>query len=299
MKISASKGLNNVTDPLRLGMEWLTRADNVNISNSGAITKRGGFVQVRAGGFTGCYSTADSSRAYIATESSIQTMGGDAVCSLGSSAPLYWAEVNGHVYFNNGADSGIISPSHEVSAWRESPASDGAGFKDAAGNETSVLYGALPADTDVIQHWRGRMFAAQWLADEDQTVVWFSEPLGYRLFSLDRDFIVVPGRVLMMAPHEQALLIGTDRCVHAYDGVRITPVTDYGVVRGQHWVTDGERVMFWTERGLCSALPFENLTEGHVSFAPGAYAGGCLIQEGGQKRYLVSLQQGGMPFNQL
>jgi hypothetical protein len=56
-------------------------------------------------------------------------------------------------------------------------------------------------------------------------------------------------------------------------------------------------VLFWSLRGLCAALPFQNLTENQVSVAPGARAGGCLIQSGGQKRYLTVLQQGGQPFN--
>ncbi len=291
------KGLNNVTDPMRLDMGWLTQADNIHVTDSGALTKREGYALTRAGAFQSAYNTLDFTRTYLATADQIQTIDGRVVHALASSSPLFWADVNGFVYFNNGTDAGVIGPDHAVSAWRGVAVSDGEGFKDADGTEREVLYDTLPIDTDVIQHWTGRMYAAQWLAGEDQTVIWFSEPLGYHLFSLDANFLIVPGRVHMLAPHPEALLIGTDRRIHAYTGEGLTQLADYGVSPGQHWSLDEQRVLFWSVRGLCAALPFENLTDNHVSFPPGLNAGGCLIEIGGQRRYLALLQTGGQPFN--
>jgi hypothetical protein len=269
----------------------------VHVTDTGALTKRDGYTLARSGDFRSAYSTLDYSRLYLATATQIQTHDGRVVQALTSDAPLYWAEVNGAVYFNNGTDSGVIGPDHGAALWRGAPVSDGAGFKDADGADREVLYDTLPTGADVIQHWKGRMYAAQWLAGEDQTVIWFSEPLGYHLFSLDGNFLIVPGRVLMLAPHPDALLIGTDRQIQAYTGDALAQLADYGVPPGQHWSADGQRVLFWSLRGLCAALPFQNLTENQVSVAPGARAGGCLIQSGGQKRYLTVLQQGGQPFN--
>ncbi len=299
MKLSAFKGLNNVSDPMRLDMGWLTQADNLNVTDTGALTKREGYTLERAGAFTSAYNTLGFTRAYLATASQIQTIDGRAVHALASDKPLFWTEVNGLVYFNNGTDSGVIAPDHSVAVWRGAPVSDGAGFKDADGTNRRVLYDTLPVDTDVIQHWRGRMYAAQWLAGEDQTVIWFSEPLGYHLFNLDSNFLIVPGRAHMLAPHSDALVIGTDSKIYAYDTERLTQLADYGVVAGQHWARDGKRLLFWSKRGVCAALPFTNLTEENVSLAPGVRAVGCLVQSGGQKRYLSVLQQGGSPFNAL
>ena len=123
---------------------------------------------------------------------------------------------------------------------------------------------------------------------------------GYHLFNLDNDFIMVPGRVLMLAPHDDALIVGTTAKVHAYapDG-KLTELADYGVVPGKHWATDDKRTLFWTLRGLCAAVPFSNLTERQVSVAPGVSAGGTIVRSGGQKRYLTVLQQGGTAFNKL
>ncbi|WP_157979253.1 hypothetical protein [Rhodoferax ferrireducens] len=164
---------------------------------------------------------------------------------------------------------------------------------------TNDVLSPLPFDVDVIQAWRGRIYAAQYFPHDKQTAIWCSQPLGFHLFNLAQDFFMVPGRVTMLAPTDDALLIGTDRRVFAYDASKLDELAPYGVIPGQHWSKDDDRILFWTARGLCAALPFVNLTEKQISVAPGVRAGGCLVQAGGQKRYLAVLQQGGVPFNAL
>ena len=299
MNITAFKGLNNVTDPLRLGMEWLAQADNINISDTGAVSKRDGYSLNRAGNFSAAYTTIDFTRAYFVSVLAIQTFEGENIAALTSSAPMFWAEVNENVYFNNGTDSGVIAPDHSVSPWRGASVSYGAGFKGDDGKDLGVLYDTLPLGATVIQHWRGRMYAAQYFPSENQTAVWFSEPMGFHLWNLDSNFFMVPGRVEMLAPHDDALVIGTDERVYAYSGDKLVALAEYGVIPGQHWTKDDQQILFWSARGLCAALPFQNLTEKQISVAPGVRAGGCLVRSGGQKRFLAVLQQGGSPFNAL
>lgn len=300
MDIKTFKGLNNVTDPLRLDTAWLVKATNVDITDTGGITKRAGYSQVRAGSFTGAYATLDFTRMYLVDGGYITAFDGTQLIQLTSAAPVFWAEVNEYVYYNNGADSGVIAPDNAVGLWRGAPVSYGAGFKGDDGQDLGVLYDTLPTGTDVIQFWKGVAYAAQYFPAEDQTVVWFSEPLGYHLFNLDSNFFMVPGRVLMMAPAKEALIVGTDKRVYATDGKGLEVLAEYGVVPGQHWAKDGEdRVLFWSARGVCSGMPFQNLTEKQVSVAPGVRVGGCLVRSGGQKRYLAVIQQGGVPFNAL
>lgn len=376
--VSAFKGLNNVTEPVRLGMSWLTQADNINITDTGAIERRDGYTLAQSGNVTSAYSTLDFSRMYVAVDGSIRDFAGTALHTLTSNAPLHWTEINDQVYFNNGVDSGIIEADNEVKAWgwgippmptlaavtgtldpgtyqvcfvstlpdgRRSDAGEVAeitliegqalqisgiptGYSvyiapanstvfqfanvplgtamvwnqspDALGMDlpTSFL-SPLPAGVDVIEAWRGRIYAAQYMPSHDQTVIWFSQPLGFHLFDLAKDFIMVPGRVTMLAPHDSGLVIGADKRIHAYDGQSLAQLAPYGVVPGQHWSKDEQRILFWTARGLCAALPFANLTEKQVSVAPGVHAGGCVVEAKGQKRYLAVLQQGGVPFNAL
>lgn len=295
MNITSFKGLNNVTDPLRLGMEWLAQADDVNITNTGAISKRDGYSRHAAGNYTSAYATLDFQRMYTVSDSQLKDFSGNVLASLTSSAPVFWCEVNDQVFFNNGVDSGVIMPDGAVLPWRREITINR--FIGADGSELAALLDPLPLGTDVIQHWRGRIYAAQYMPSEAQTVVWFSMPLGFHMFSLDSDFIILPGRVTMLAPHDDALVVGTNQRVFAYTGDKLDELAQYGVVPGQHWAKDDQRILFWTERGLCAALPFTNLTERQVSVAPGVRAGGTVVRSGGQKRYVVALEMGGSAFN--
>lgn len=297
-KVPSFNGLNNVTDPLRLGLSWLVQADNVDVTDTGALKKRNGYILRTAGAITSAYSTLDFTRLYLVKQGQLLTAEGAVLATGLSGAPMHWCEVNGQVFFNNGTDSGIIQPDHSVLPWRDSTLTE-LKFLGADGKEQSALLDPLPFDIDVIQHWRGRIYAAQYMASEDQTVIWFSQPLGFHLFSLDTDFILVPGCASMLAPHDDVLIIGTDQRIYAYNGESLKQLAPYGVVPGQHWSQDDQRILFWSTRGLCAALPFSNLTEKTVSVAPGVSAGGAIVQIDGQKRYVVALQQGGTSFNSI
>lgn len=382
-QIRQFKGLNNVSDPLRLGLAWLHRADNVDITDSGAIVKREGYSLAQAGSFTDVFSTFDFSRMYAVASGTLYAITSDssrvAIRSGLSTAPMYWAEINEQVYFNNGTDRGVILPDHTVIdlEWPVPSAptlsavtgtlpagtyqvrcsyvlADGreTGTGDSAeitlnGNEaisitdipqaaastnlyiapanstvyqlagstafTATTWGAgndalgrdlvnafldpLPRNTTSIQFFKGRLYAAQYMPSVDQTVVWFSESLGFHLFNLNSNFILIPGSVRMLAPAKDALLIGTESRVYAYNGTNLELLAPYGVIPGQHHSIDTDTTYFWTTRGLCSALPFKNLTEHQVSVAPGLQAGGCIVRKNGQVRYVVTLHAGGEPFN--
>ena len=378
-QIKRFKGLNNVSDPLRLGMSWLATADNVNITDTGAIEKRSGYAQAQTGSFTGAYTTLDFQRMYLVDNGVLRTFEGAVLKTGLSAAPMYWAEINDQVFFNNGADRGVILPDNTVLDWawaaptapnvsavtgslpaglyqvrcaylladgRETGTGDSAEIVLAEGQALSIsdiphtagaltkvyiapansdvyqlaaattgsaliwnfsndalgedlrnaFLDSIPQGADVIQFFKGRAYVAQYMPEADQTVVWFSESLGYHLFNLNSDFFIVPGHVVMLAPTPDALVIGTTSRVYTY-GDKFVEVAPYGVVPGQHWSKDEGRILFWTTRGVCSALPFTNLTEQTVSVAPGIKAGGTIVRQGGQKRYLVVLQQGGSAFN--
>lgn len=302
MDIKAFRGLNNVTDPLRLGMDWLVQADNVDITDSGALVDRKGYSQVQAGSFSAIYSTFDFQRCYVVKGSVLQTFDGVVLATLTSSDTVYWTEVNDNVYYNNGTDSGVIYPDNTVGPWRERPLSYGAGYVGDDGKPLEVLLDNLPLGTDIVQFWQSRIYAAQYFPAEDQSVIYFTDPLSYHVFNNDSNFFMVPGHVRMLAPTPDALIVGTDTRISAYTVDKLIALAEYGVLPGQHWAIDkqsdgSERTLFWSSRGLCAAMPFMNLTERQVSVAPGVSAGGTLVRHGGQKRYVVALQQGGAAFN--
>lgn len=382
-QIKRFKGLNNTGDPLRMGLGWLSLADNVNITNTGALSKRAGYTQAKSGVYRSAFTTFDFNRFYAVVGSNLTDYDGIVLAALSSTDPMYWTEINDHVFFNNGTDSGVIRPDNSVVPWRwptpqaptvaavtgslpagtyqvrctyllddgrETGTGDAAeitlteghalqitGIPSAVGAQTNVYI--APANSDVYQlyattsaaaltfntspdtlgrdllnafldplplgstvtcAWKGRVYAAQYMPSEGQTVIWFSEPLAFHLFNLNSNFILVPGQVHMLAAHEEALLIGTSERVYAYRGDKLEQLAAYGVLPGWHDDRDDDgTVYFWTTRGVCSALPFSNLTERQVSVPPGVRAGGTIIRDGGQKRFVVAIQQGGQPFNAL
>ena len=132
----------------------------------------------------------------------------------------------------------------------------------------------------------------------DASALFMSQPLGFHLFDLEEGMVMVPGRVLMLAPHDAGLVIGTENAILAYSAEGLAELAPYGVVAGQHWSPDDDgTVVFWSQRGICRALPFANLTQQQASVAPGVNAGGAVVRMGGQRRYIVSIQQGGSAFN--
>lgn len=384
-QIKRFKGLNNVTDQLRLAMGWLARADNVNITDTGAIERRDGYSLSVPGVIGGAYATVDGTRMYVIDNGDLKHMRGGELITIREAVgtqPMHWAEVADDVYFANGSAYGIITRAGNVRDWiwpePGTPALHAAGGGMAAGTyqvvctylmpdgretgagtpvaitlhdgESIQMVGipqvdglqtqvyVAPADSEVFQlafatssdqgswdagpdHlsielaadraqslpigstnptlWAGQLYAMQYIPSANMTVIWISHPLGFHLFDLERGFISVPGRGTLMVGHEDGLIIGTDTHVYAYDGEKLATLAPYGAVPGWSHVHDEDtkNVLFWTTRGLCSALPFANLTLRQVSVAPGVQAGAALIRQDGAKRYVVSLIQGGSAYN--
>lgn len=370
MQVKSFQGLRNTSDPLRSGISWLATADNVNITDTGALEKREGYTSIASGSFSGLYSTLDFQRCYLVDGGTLKTFEGAVLQGNLFADPMYWTELNDQVFYSNGTDSGIINADHEVIPWywdipadpvvtvvagslepgtyqvvctttlldgRETGPSDPVEITvdgtqalqincigniyispanstifhyagqdslfwndspDALGRELLTDgFEPLPPGGESIQAWRGRIYMAMFMPGENQTAIWFSEPFGPHLFNPEANFFMVPGHALMLAPTKDALIVGTDQRIYAYNSESLVELAPYGVVPGQHWAADGDRTLFWATRGVCSALPFTNLTERNVSVPPGIHAGGILMQQGGQKRFLVAIQSGGSAFN--
>lgn len=383
--IRAFKGINNVTDPLRLGLSWLTHADNVDITESGGVQQRTGYALAQAGAPTGIYATQDEARLYVIDGGELRQVQDDmSVLPLaqGLGRDAWWAEINDQVLFVAGDAAGIVTAEGEVLPWRlpvpaEPRVQAGEGGRLPAGQyrvcatfvlpdgrecpastaaEITVEQGAAlqissieqmpgcvtrvyvaPADSTVFQlafdaagevafwdqppealgrelltdgldalpegvgpiaAWRGRIFAAQYLPGEGQTVVWRSEPLAPHLWNLSEGFFMVPGKVLALAPNDAGLFVGTDRAMHAYTPEGLALLASYGTVPGLPWALDGKRTLIWSQRGLCQFPEFTNLTERRISVAPGRQAGAAVLALDGQVRFLACLHAGGNPFNQ-
>lgn len=163
---------------------------------------------------------------------------------------------------------------------------------------TTQFLDVLPIAVKHVARLGANLYGAEYVQEIDQTVVWASESLGYHLFNLNSGYFIVPGEVTQLYGFSGGLLVATQDRVFLYNDDKLQQLTEYGAVPGQHADVGADgRLYFWTKRGLCRAMPFENLTEQRVSVAPGVYAGGGIIERGGFKKYVTVIQQGGNAFN--
>lgn len=118
--INIFKGLNNVADPLSLGLQWLTEAENVDVTEDGAVVRREGYAMALPGELHGAWSCDETGRMYMVNGDQLVRVMDDLsqrVLMTGLlPLPMYFTEVNGDVYFSNGPDKGIIR-GDEVREW--------------------------------------------------------------------------------------------------------------------------------------------------------------------------------------
>lgn len=121
MQVARFYGLNNVADPIDLGLEWQTVADNILITDAGKVKRRDGTVKVFAANIREGYATRDRSRFYVQIDDTVAVMVSPSealVLRSGLTAGrMRWAELNDEVYFTNGFDSGIIAADNTVRLW--------------------------------------------------------------------------------------------------------------------------------------------------------------------------------------
>lgn len=165
----------------------------------------------------------------------------------------------------------------------------------------------------LVAYFGGRMYTAEHFPSSDMSAIWSSLPLHFHHFDPGSEGTMVPGKALVIRGSREthftgnerltqrgvadALIIGTDREIYTWDGDQLVLLASYGVIPGQHAVEFKGKLYFWTQRGLCRALPFENLHESTVSVPPGLSAAGAVIEKDGTRRYVVALVKGGDAFN--
>jgi len=104
----------------------------------------------------------------------------------------------------------------------------------------------------------------------------------------------------MLKATNEVLVIGSDIVVNAWDGDKLSMLANYGVPRGEPgFVTVSGVAEFWTVRGMCRAMPFENVTQQKVSVAPGTYCAVAHLEQNGFNRFVALTDVGGVSNNQL
>lgn len=298
-------GLRNTDRPARLPIGSLVVAQNIDIDDTGGIERRAGYEALTGlPGVTAAYGSRDETRLYVVNEGILKrVINLDPLVTIAmatgiSASEVWWAE-NGEHIFCSGAVNGIIHGDTftEYAAW----GSDDEQSFDAQGqtlntDEADIGTMAPPTDTECVAFFQGSVWLSYYDTVVDQSFIFRSKPFFWSRWDLSSDYIAVPGRAMLLVDAGAGLLIGTDRAILAYSQDFLQPLADYGVISRQAGEDMG-RVYFWTERGLCRALPFEAMTEETVSVPPGTRACLAISRSNGNKQAIIVVTGGGQADN--
>lgn len=146
-----------------------------------------------------------------------------------------------------------------------------------------------PPEGDVIAYHDGRMWISAFQASLNRSVVYPSKPYWHHLFDM-QDVVMVPGRVHMMHSAGGGVVIGTDSEIWFVGPEGMQQLADYGVPYGYAGTFDHRqnKLYFWSKRGVCLAMPFQNLTEDvFIPDKPGAWVSTKVFEEDGRDRLVV------------
>jgi len=290
-------GLTNRIDPARLkvdadtGVTPVAAAYNVDVDDSGRISRRKGFEQVYAGDTHSvfcngwdCLFVQGSVLYKLNPDYSTEALRSD----LTAGARMAFLQVNDEVYYCNGHENGVIRNGADA-AWTA---------LDYVGPTTTKVFSSPPVGDD-LELYNARVYIV------DGTGVWYTERFAYSWVNLARNYLPFASRVQMFKAvtngiyasneDETFFLAGEDPDA----GLQIRRIADYPAIKGTAVKLSagmvgpeglsGDVVIWTSSRGICLGGPdgmFKNLTERRLVL-PSANFGAGLYKDG---KYIATLQ---------
>lgn len=263
--LTECKGLNVRIDPVRTaGTGFLSSCKNVEIDDSGRVSRRKGFSQF----VTGEWHSLFAAGRYMlgVTEDALSVIYGDGSyvrianvqTGLRMSYALVWDGQREVVYFGNGVESGKVVGGvayHLV-------------YSEPQGNVTRSLE-VMPALTHLTL-WNGRLYGVE------NEIVWYSEPLNFEVIDKSRNYWAFESRVLGLMPIKTGMVVGLEN-----DIVLLKGSSPAEVVRSN--LSSGRGMVEWSEV-LMGSGGFIPLKEGFILWEPwliGTKGGvGAISQDG-------------------
>lgn len=292
--LKATTGLNNTLDPVRLdfdpktGVIELSQAVNVDVDNSGRVSRRQGRVLKRAEasrcGFVHgevCLFVAGGSLYQLHPDySRIELRSG-----LTIGARMRYCPVADRIYYINGSEKGYVHNGANF-AWTK-------GEYGTAYQTNRVFFD--PPNGHLLGWFGGRMIVAR------ANTLLASEPSFYGVFDLHRSFKLEADRITMLQPTSQGIWVGTSSKVLFYRGSKWEEVKrevkyDFGVLEGSEAWCPGDKLgvsgrvlLFTTPSEVCAGGEdgsLVNLTYKKLTFPTGKYASGTVAGD----RYITLIQ---------
>ena len=270
--VDGFNGLNNRVQPTRLGLEWQLQADNVLCDDAGYLVRRPGIESFKASGYLDVHGTRDGRLLAIDTSNNLVELnesGESTTLHTGiTGGPFVWCELGYALFLMSATAKWAIYPDRKITWGSLCPPLPTYTGADLTANTTATMdllgdpISYPPPYGDVLGTRRSQVAIGVWEPEKDRSIVYFSRPDYPHEFRLLTDFQLFAGRITLLAEVSQGLVIGTDRAIFV-DPVDapLQRVTDYGVPHGGRVYDDRNVVFFWSDRGLCRALPFENMTD--------------------------------------
>lgn len=250
-----TKGLNTVIDNSEIdynpakGVEYLSEALDVQISDVGKIQRRPGYMKKEAGDFHGGFNYLNLS--LVVSGDSLYRVNPDYSTTLvkgGLTGDLYdFVGVNEEVYYVNGSEIGIVDRDGAWKSWS---------FDQYVGPVTTKTFGQPPIGHLVTYH-NSRMYVAV------DNAVFYSEPFFYAAFDYARGFIPFASRIRLLKAVPDGLFVGTEHEIYFLKGTvpqefAIERVADYPALinRSSQNMIDGSDLLGGAAyTGPCVVIP--------------------------------------------
>lgn len=288
--LRGSSGLNNKADPVRLrydnetGIQELAVAKDVDIGDTGRISRRKGYLQVLS--LSDCHSIYNAGSYCVFVHSdALAILEKDYsytnIRNVTVGARVSYAQVEDKVYYCNGYENGYVE--NRVSyPWVGS---------DYVGPTTTKTFSDPPVGSIVELH-SGRIYIAV------ANVVWYTEPFAYSWVNMAEDFIPFESKVRMIKAVSDGLWVSDSNKTYFLSGkspkeFEFTVVANYPATEGtacDAFDIDESKAIVWTStEGICMGLSsgkFKNLTR-HKLWYPDSVKGAGLEIDG---KYICALQ---------
>ncbi len=249
--ITRAIGINNRVDPFRVPYAWdsgvsaLAAAVNVDVDDSGGISRMTGYTKRTSGNYHSLFSVGETGLVVDAAVPALcrVTVSETAITAaqiktLNSAAPMsYAAPGNGKAYFMNGVDMGVVSATGVADDWTPG---------EYLGPETTEPLSAPPVG-EVVRFHRGYFYVI--VNDPEhrgKNAAFFSKPFS-EWFALRRDYFAFPDRIVFVRGVDDGVYIGTAGGVYFAAGTdpskaRAIRVTSEAPVFGTDCSVDGADV---------------------------------------------------------
>ena len=302
MKLDQFPGLNTVNSPYELGFNGLARAENIDISKEGSVSRRPGRVKVYDGVITAAW--GDGIDFLFIEGGVLKRLNADYSTTvlrsgLAVSTSLYaFRSTMNYLYWSTGAEHGVVVEG-ENREWSTSENNYWSGEAEEAVLADELHQDPMPVGTQMIEYM-GRI----WVVYDNMLI--YTDPYS-ELTDLRENFIPVGERITNFGAVSDGLVVTTNEHTYflsgrdpaemsmdekaPFGGISNTMIQVDGRVLGEGQNTLG---LLWTsDQGICGGLPggaVINITQAQIKELSGIGGAALLRELNGQQHYIVTLQ---------